>query len=157
MKDLRLKLRHLSNLTSSQAVPPKLLFRFYEQIVIIVRIPEPNKSHPSRSEWAGKTVLLPNRYLPSLSTLPSQPPVPGHLTFLPGKDQFHNFFGILLPPEPITDVAVMAAKLLIFRLALKFFSAKHTLMLVKKRMVFHPQSAALIRTINPFSSGGLLL
>lgn len=81
LKDLRLKLRHLSNLTSSQAVPPKLLFRFYEQIVIIVRIPEPNKSHPSRSEWAGKTVLLPNRYLPSLSTLPSQPPVPGHLTF----------------------------------------------------------------------------
>ena len=50
LKDLRLKLRHLSNLTSSQAVPPKLLFRFYEQIVIIVRIPEPNKSHPSPSE-----------------------------------------------------------------------------------------------------------
>lgn len=65
-------------------------------------------------------------------------PLGNHRNFLPGKDQFHDFFGILLPPEPITDVAIMAAKLLIFRLTLKFFSAKHTLMLVKKRMGFHP-------------------
>ena len=46
------------------------------------------------------------------------------LDFPPGKDQFHNFFGILLTPKPITDVVVMAAKLLIFRLALKFISTK---------------------------------
>ena len=31
--------------------------------------------------------------------------------FLPGKNQFHDFFGILLPPKPIMDVAIMAAKL----------------------------------------------
>lgn len=83
-------------------------------------------------------------------------PLRNHRNFLPGKDPFHNFFGILLSPEPIADVAVVAAKFLIFRLTLKFFSAKHTPMLVKKPMVFHPQSAALIRTITPFSSAGFL-
>ena len=65
-------------------------------------------------------------------------PLGNHRDFLSGKNQFHDFFGILLPPEPITDIAVMAAKLLLFGLALKFFSAKHTLMLVKRRMVFRP-------------------
>lgn len=84
-------------------------------------------------------------------------PLGNHRNFLPGKNQFHDFFGILLPPKPITNVAVMAAKLLLFGLALKFFSTEHTLMLVKRRMVFHPQSAAFIKTINPFSSAKFLL
>lgn len=52
--------------------------------------------------------------------------------FFPDKKHFHNFICVLFSPEPVPDIAVMAAELLRLGRTFKFLSAKHTLILVKR-------------------------